>query len=363
MGGGAGGAGGEGGEDGETSSSGAGGGAGGEGGGGPVSPYAYRRPIAITTGDAGALPDYSIALQLDHSSLVINKKSLPSGNDVRIYRTNGNEFEELNRVLDPKSAWNTGATILWFRLKAEIPASTTDSSYYLFYGDPDAPMPPDDGKQVYLAWDDFTGASLSPEWAFDLIGDATGTVTQTSGVVAIEASTGDIWGQQDNFVFLHRPVTGNFVADTLVTSVGGTSHEWGKLGGVMIRESKLASSRNRLMSPVYSAAARTNSYRLKDGNDTSEVPSGSSRTLPEIDRVTRIGDKSNAFFSSDGQIFEKLGGEITFAAPLSQTVLVGIPVCNLNENKVTVSVDWFRVRRLVHPEPTALLLPEEPGDY
>jgi hypothetical protein len=359
MGGGAGGAGGEGGE---VSTSSSGGGAGGQGGGGPVSPYLYRRPIAIKAGAAGVPADYSIALQLDHSSLVINKKSLPSGNDVRIYRTNGNEFEELNRVLDPKSAWNTGATNLWFRLKAEIPASATDSSYYIFYGNPGASMPPDDGKQVYLVWDDFTSPSLSPEWTFEPIGNAMGKVSQTNGVVAIEASTGDIWNEQDNFVFLHRPVTGDFMADTLVTAVGGSSDKWGKLGGVMIRESTMEGSRHRHMSPVYAGAARINSYRLKDGTTTAAQLNGKALKVPELDRVTRLGDFSSAYFSSDGVLYQKLGNDITFTTPLSQTVRVGIPVCNIHASKATVSVDWFRVRRLVNPEPTTAVLPEEPGE-
>jgi hypothetical protein len=359
MGGGAGG--GAGGEA-STSSSGGGGGAGAEGGGGPVSPYLYRRPIAIKAGAAAVPPDYSIAIQLDHSSLVMNKKSRQNGNDVRVYRTNGNEFEELNRVLDPTSTWNSGATILWFRLRSEIPASTTDSSYSIFYGDLDAPMPPDDGEQVYLVWDDFTSPSLSPEWTFEPIGNATGTVSQTNGVVAIEASTGDIWFQQDSFVFLHRPITGNFVADSRVTAVGGASDKWGKLGGVMIRENTTAGSRHRHMSPVYTSAARINAYRLKDGTNTAAQANGNGLKIPEIDRVTRIGDFSSAYFSSDGELYQKLGNDVTFTTPLSQTVRVGIPVCNNHANKVTVSVDWFRVRRLVSPEPTAVLLAEEPGE-
>jgi hypothetical protein len=317
----------------------------------------------ITTGDVAAPPEYSIRIQVDHSSLVLNKKSILSGDDVRVYRKEGDEFEELHRTLDPASDWNTGATTLWFRLKAGIPASTTDTSYYLFYGDPNAPAPPDDGRQVYLAWDDFTGASLDPAWSFDPIGNAKGIAQQTSGVVAITASTDDIWGQQDSFVFLNRPVTGDFVADAAVTAVGGVSDEWGKLGGVMIRESKMESSRNRIMSPVYSAKARTNSYRLEDGSSTSEQTVKGSLKVPEIDRVTREGDRSNAFFSTDGQTFQKLGDEITFLTPLSPTLLVGIPVCNISADEVTVSVDWFRVRRLISPEPTTSLLPEEPGDF
>jgi hypothetical protein len=266
-------------------------------------------------------------------------------------------------VLDPSSAWNTASTLLWFRLQTGIPAMSTDTSYYVFYGDPDAPKPPADGTKVYLAWDDFSSPSLSPAWTIEPIGNAMGTVTQMNGVVTITAKTGDIWDQQDSFVFLYRPVSGNFVADSVVTAVGGASDQWGKLGGVMIRESTLASSRNRLMSPIRSAAARTNSYRLKDGNDTSEERVSGLFEPPEFDRVTRMGDRSSAYFSTDGKTYQKLGNEITFVTPLSETVLVGIPVCNLLADDVTVSVDWFRVRRLIDPEPTTTLLPEEAGNF
>jgi hypothetical protein len=339
------------------------GGAGGSGGSGglPSSPYLYRRPIAITTGAAEVPPDYSIALQLDHASLVQNNKSLPNGDDLRIYRESKGIFEELHRRLDPTSAWNTGTTTLWFRLKAGIPASATDARYYLFYGDPAAPVPPVDGSEVYLFWDDFTSPTLDPDWTLLPIGGATGMAVMTGVAVAITASTGDIWDTEDSFVFLYRPVTGDFMADAVVTVVTGESGASGKLGGVMIRESLVSNSRHRLMSPVYSAKARTNGYRLQDGGSTSEQIVSGSLNVPEIDHVTRIGDRSNAYFTSAGQAFKELGDEITFLAPLSPTILVGIPVANVSPGSVTVTVDWFRIRRLVDPEPKASLLPEEPG--
>jgi hypothetical protein len=336
---------------------------GGSGGSGglPSSPYRHRRPIAITTGAAEAPPDYSIAIQLDHASLVKNSKSLPNGDDLRIYRESEGVFEELHRRLDPTSAWNTATTTLWFRLKAGIPASATDTKYYLFYGDPAAPPPPIDGSEVYLFWDDFTGPSLDPGWKLSPIGIATGMAVMTGVAVAITASTGDIGDTEDSFVFLHRPVIGDFMADSVVTVVTGESGASGKLGGVMIRASEALNSRHRLMSPVHSAKARTNSYRLQDGGSTSEQIVSGSLNIPEIDHVARIGDRSSAYFTTAGQAFKELGDEITFLAPLSPTILVGIPVANVSPGSVTVTVDWFRIRRLVDPEPKASLLPEEAG--
>lgn len=340
------------------------GGAGGSGGSGglPSWPYPYRRPIAITTGAAEVPPDYSIAIQLDHASLVQSNKSLPNGDDVRIYHESGGVFEELHRRLDPTSAWNTGTTTLWFRLKAGIPASATSTRYFLFYGDPAAPVPKVDGSEVYLFWDDFTSPSLDPDWTLLPIGGATGMASLTGVAVAITAMTGDIWGTADSFVFLYRTVTGDFMADAVVTAVAGESGPSGKLGGVMIRESEESNSRHRLMSPVYSAKARTNSYRLQDGGSTSEQIVSGSLNVPEIDHVTRIGDRSSAFFTTAGQAFKELGDEITVPAPLPTKVLVGIPVANVSVGSVTVTVDWFRIRRLVDPEPKASLLPEEDGN-
>jgi|GEM_PF-1523589 len=113
----------------------------------------YRRQITVTavqTTPAG----YAIPLVFDHAALVAAGKSLPGGEDVRIKYWSGTAMVELDRVLDPLSAWNTSAVKLWFRLQAPVAAREADASYYLYYGNPAAPPPPARGDNVFLDYED-----------------------------------------------------------------------------------------------------------------------------------------------------------------------------------------------------------------
>lgn len=330
----------------------------------PVIPYAYRRRLHIQA-QASAIPsDYSIVVPLDHWSLTGQSKSLLTGNDVRIFRDDGGMLTELDRVLDPVSSWNGTSTRLWFRTTAPIEASAVDQSYWIYYGDPTAAKPPADGNRVYLIWNDFDdGVVDSGGFTLSLIGGAKGAAAEAGSALTLSVSSGDIWASSDSFVFLHHDVSGDFEADTYVTSMGGALDDWSKMGGLMIRQSTGAKSRNRIMSPVFSASARTNSYRLEDNASTAEVAIAGTNPTPEYARVTRMGNRSRAFYSADGFNWQENGTEITFSKALTDPVLIGIPACNLDSGIGTVTVEWIRVRKLVENEPVVTVLAEESGPF
>lgn len=338
---------------------------GGTGGMVPVFPYAHRRRLRVAAKAAAVPADYSIAVTIDHEMIAGDGKSQPSGDDVRIYRDESGTRVELDRMLDPASAWGAPQTMIWFRTRAPIAASTEDASYWLYYGDPSAANPPADGTQVYAIWTDFDdGAPQGNGWAFSQIGSAVGSTSETGSTLTLVVDGDDIWGKSDDFVFLHHDVSGDFVADTHVLSMAGSLGGWSKMGGVMLRQSTSAGSRNRIMSPVRSNAARTNSFRLSDGANTSEVAEPGSDPTPEYERVTRVGDRSRAFRSSDGLSWSEDGAPIVFSQPLVDPVLIGIPACNLDPGKqASVNVAWFRVRKLVEPEPSVTIDAEEPGPF
>lgn len=338
---------------------------GGTGGAAPLFPYAYRKKLRVTASTSALPPDYSVSFTLDHATAVAESKSLASGDDVRVYRDVNGALIELDRRLDPMSVWNTGNATVWFRTVEPIAALTEDASYWVYYGNPAANSPPQDGNKVYSIWTDFDdGSPQGNGWSLANIGDSQASTSEQGGLVTIKARTDDIWGKNDDFAFLHHAVTGDFVADSRVVSMAGQLGAWSKMGGVMIRQSLNQNSRNRLMSPVWSAMARTNSFRLNDNGSTDEKALTGKNPTPEIERVTRIGDKSRAFFSKDGVTWEEDGTEVTFGQPLIDPVLVGIPACNLDTGSdATVVVDWFRVRKLVAAEPSVTVDAEEKGPF
>ncbi|MDQ1651830.1 MAG: hypothetical protein QOI35_1030, partial [Cryptosporangiaceae bacterium] len=128
------------------------------------SAYAFRRALSVTTTTA-APTGYTLSVTFDHASLVAAGDSLASGDDVRIARWTGSAWTELDRVVDDASSWNANTTKVWFASQAAIAASTTDQSYYAFYGNPSATSPPASQGNVYLLADGFESGAVTTNWA------------------------------------------------------------------------------------------------------------------------------------------------------------------------------------------------------
>jgi hypothetical protein len=325
-------------------------------------PYAYRRRIAIKPGPSGIVAGASVSLTFDHQALASLGHALASGNDVRVFFKGTGPALELDRVLDPVSLWDQPETRIWFRVQEAI-TGLSDMRYYLYYGDEAAGPPPADPNKVYAFFDGFDGTVLEAGWTGGQIGSATGTFTVAGGVVHIEGSTGDIWDFEDNFLFLHRPMTGNFVADARVSNSGGALHGWSKLGGVMVRASVDKWSKNRLMAPVNGSAARTSSYRATSGGATNESSQQGPKPIPEFERLERVTDSTRTWFSANGVDYAELGSSLAFEGGLPDQVLVGVPFANLAAGKGWVEIDWFRVRLWIAEEPELSLDIEEPGPF
>ncbi len=120
-----------------------------------IADYDYRMPITVRAQNAVAA-GYAVALTLNHAALVAANKSQAGGDDVRILYWNGSAWVELDRVLDPTSAWNTATTTIWFRLQAAIGAGAVDGNYYLYYGNLSDGAPPARGDNVFLDYQNGT---------------------------------------------------------------------------------------------------------------------------------------------------------------------------------------------------------------
>jgi hypothetical protein len=119
--------------------------------------YLYRQQVTVTTDTAGVSSGYSVMATLNHASLVGSGKSQAGGDDLRVlyWDSSGCAWSELDRALDEDSNWGSSSTEVWFALQADIPASSSDDGYYLYYGNTMAANPPADKSNVYLYWDDF----------------------------------------------------------------------------------------------------------------------------------------------------------------------------------------------------------------
>ncbi|KPJ58233.1 MAG: hypothetical protein AMJ46_14490, partial [Latescibacteria bacterium DG_63] len=109
--------------------------------------YGYCEQITITAPASKDVPNgYPIKLTFDHASLYSAGKSQEYGDDIRILYWNGSSWTEVPRTLFDNnltsSSWNQSNTTILFKTQADIPAGTSNTSYYIYYGNPGASSPP-----------------------------------------------------------------------------------------------------------------------------------------------------------------------------------------------------------------------------
>ncbi|NHI88720.1 MAG: DUF2341 domain-containing protein [Candidatus Thorarchaeota archaeon] len=141
--------------------------------------YEFSRQITVTTGSEPVTAGYSTSVTFDHAALVASGKSQADGDDMRIMYWNGFSLIELDRVLDSDSSWDSAATKVWFRIQSDIPSSTADDNYYLYYGDPSVSSPPDNHANVFQFYDGFESGDLNSwDGSYTDIGDSLSVTTE-----------------------------------------------------------------------------------------------------------------------------------------------------------------------------------------
>lgn len=119
--------------------------------------YAYRKGVTITNNAISVLSaNYTLSVTVDTASLISSGKLMPNGNDLRIAYNSGTSWVELDREVDNI---NSPSTQIWFKIQAPISANSSDNSYYIYYGNPNAGSPPANESNVYLWFDDFNRAN------------------------------------------------------------------------------------------------------------------------------------------------------------------------------------------------------------
>ena len=109
--------------------------------------YRYRRTVAIQNNYAGTLPAFFPA-QLTFATADLQGKMLPNGDDIRIvYEDANGNFQEIDRrvIVDLPS----GQIYIWFAIQRDIAQSSSDSSYWMYYGNTGAFSPPSNPNNVF----------------------------------------------------------------------------------------------------------------------------------------------------------------------------------------------------------------------
>ena len=124
--------------------------------------WSFTRAITVTVGATAPFNGYNgYSAQINGfntAALVTAGKMRADCNDLRIARLAANTWTQLDRQV---INCNTASTTIWVKSQTDIAANGTDASYSMFYGNANAPAPPANLNNVYLAYDNFDADTLN----------------------------------------------------------------------------------------------------------------------------------------------------------------------------------------------------------
>jgi regulation of enolase protein 1 (concanavalin A-like superfamily) len=157
-----------------------------------------------------------------------------------------------------------------------------------------------------------------------------------SGRLRVRGSGADVWGNADEFAWVHQAVTGDFEASVKVWSVEHVD-VWTK-AGLMLREGTAAGSRHASIFVTPSTTKGIAFQRRPTTNGTSVHTAGPAATAPQWIRLRRTGNVVSAYTSASGLRDQwTLVGRQTFTG-LSNTVEVGVAVSSHRDGVLAEAV-------------------------
>ncbi len=146
--------------------------------------FHYRRPLIITNTSASAsLPeDYSARFVLDTATLIGSGQMKTDCSDLRVIFDTGLMPVEIDRVVE---SCNTDQTAVWFALQRPVAPSGQEQAYTIYYANAAAGLPPSDGMNVFLFFEDWEQGTAHWTGAGGLDPDNSGTM----GTTTISAET------------------------------------------------------------------------------------------------------------------------------------------------------------------------------
>jgi regulation of enolase protein 1 (concanavalin A-like superfamily) len=187
-----------------------------------------------------------------------------------------------------------------------------------------------------------------------LVGVA-GEASQSQSAYTVKGSGGDIWGAQDGFTFLSRPLVGD---GEIVAYLGalGSLNENAK-AGIMFRESKAADARNAFMMVFAARADRTGiprgkGSRLQFRNKRIDAETSYADVVPVVAadegsdapplwlRLVRQGTSVTGYVSADGRSWLRDGQAIV---EFPREIFVGLAV-TAHDNNVLAAATFNHVR-------------------
>ena len=110
--------------------------------------YTERREVTVS--EVSEIEGgHSLKIVFDHQTLVKDKLSKGSGDDVRVLYWDGQSHRELSRVVDPLSNWNRVNTTIWCGVPDSGLSLNNEEKIFIYYGNSGANNPPNNEGDVF----------------------------------------------------------------------------------------------------------------------------------------------------------------------------------------------------------------------
>ncbi|MGD9395580.1 MAG: DUF2341 domain-containing protein, partial [Candidatus Thorarchaeota archaeon] len=328
--------------------------------------YEYSRQVTISSGSELVPAGYSTSVTIDHAALVAEGKSQIDGDDLRIMYWNGLSLTELDRILDFDSSWNSATTKIWFKSQTDIPASSSDDQYFIYYGNPTVTDPPNNHENIFQFYDGFESGNVNAwDGSYTDTGDTlivlntplipvhSGTYAVRGTVDNVAAAQAMIWkdfsDKSNLFARVHFYLPVGFSTSDHVTIMQyvDTSTGWQNQISVTIRDDMTLYMWNAVFGEAYGYGT------------TSTISTGSWHTLDMQAKISDTAGEARLWLDGNLEIEEtgvNLGTE-----GIDRFCTVFYWAAPQTEPNTVIADDAF-LRPYVSPEPTRLIGPEIPQD-
>src|SRR2546425_9414193 len=143
----------------------------------------------------------------------------------------------------------------------------------------------------------------------------------------VAGSGQNMWGSRDDFHFVWRRISGNFILSTRARFVGAGVEEHRKIGWT-IRPS-LDPGGAHVTAALHGNGLMSLQFRRQAGGITEEEKSADS--LPDADAVIRLERRDGEYFLSVARVGDTLVTQRLTRVSLPDTVYVGLFVCSHND--------------------------------
>ncbi|MEM1178476.1 MAG: SdrD B-like domain-containing protein [Acidobacteriota bacterium] len=154
--------------------------------------------------------------------------------------------------------------------------------------------------------DDFEDGSLGPDWTVSFIGDANlGSATETGGKVQVSGNGTSLFHGDDNAVFLHRGVTGDYRFEATLEGFPVNAGGDFKKSGIQARFDNSPNAARIFVQmvpdhPLFNTTALQFDYRDENGDAFELASQTLNIPLPVDIAIDRRGDLFTVYYSTNG---------------------------------------------------------------